>query len=193
MLSRLYQWTLAMAARPGALWLLAMVAFAESSFFPIPPDVILIPMVLAARRRAWRIAAVCTTASVAGGMAGYGIGYFVYQTVGRPLVEAFGGGDAFALFQSQYNAWGLWIVFAAGLTPLPYKVFTVLSGLTHLDPGLFVLGSAASRGLRFFAVAALLRAFGEAIRRFVEDNLNLAATVFVAVLAGGFLVIRFGL
>ena len=193
MLSRLYEWILAMAARPGALWLLALVAFAESSFFPIPPDVMLIPMVLAARRRAWLIAAVCTAASVAGGMAGYGIGYFLYQAVGRPLGEAFGGGDAFALVQSQYNAWGLWLVFAAGLTPLPYKVFTVLSGLTHLELGLFLLGSTVSRGLRFFAVAALLWAFGESIRRFVEHHLKLAASVFVAVLAGGFLVIRFGL
>jgi membrane protein YqaA with SNARE-associated domain len=191
LLTRLYNWTMGLAAHPGALWALTLVAFAESSFFPIPPDVLLIPMVLAARRRAWLIAAVCTAASVAGGLAGYGIGYFLYDAIGRPLVDLFGGGHAFELFRANYNEWGLWIVFTAGLTPLPYKVFTILSGVTQLDLGLFTLGSGISRGLRFFLEVLLLWYVGEPIRAFVEGNLKVVTTVFVVLLLGSFLVLRY--
>ena len=191
MIERLYKWTMGLAAQPGALWALALVAFAESSFFPIPPDVLLIPMVLAARARAWVVAGVCTAASVAGGIAGYGIGFFLYDTVGRPLVDLFGGGHAFELFRENYNEWGLWIVFTAGLTPLPYKVFTILSGVTQLDIGLFTLGSGISRGLRFFLEALLLWYVGEPIRAFVEGNLMVVTTVFLVLLIGSFLALRY--
>ncbi len=189
MLRRLYDWTMGLAAHRNALALLALVAFVESSVFPIPPDVLLVPMVLAARARAWRIALVCTLASVAGGLAGYGIGYFAFETVGRPLVEFYGGGDAFASFRDTYNAWGLWIVFTAGLTPLPYKVFTIASGVTQLDPTIFVVGSVLSRGLRFFGVTAILWRYGEPLRAFVENHLGKVTTAFAVLLVGGFVLI----
>ena len=142
MLRRLYDETMALAARRHALLFLAAVAFVESSVFPIPPDVLLVPMVLAASARAWRIAAVCTAASVAGGLAGYGIGYFLFEIVGRALIEFYGYTEVFAGFRDSYNEWGLLIVFAAGLTPLPYKVFTIASGVTGLNVAVFVVGSA---------------------------------------------------
>ena len=188
MLRRLYDETMALAAHRHALLLLAAVAFVESSVFPIPPDVLLVPMVLAARARAWRIAAVCTAASVAGGLAGYGIGYFLFESVGRPLLEFYGHTEAFVSFRDTYNAWGLWIVFAAGLTPLPYKVFTIASGVTGLNVAVFVLGSVLSRGLRFFVVAGLLWYFGPPIRSFVERHLGKLAAAFLLLLVGGFVV-----
>ncbi len=191
MLRRLYDWTMGLAGHRHALAGLAVVSFVESSVFPIPPDVLLIPMVLAAPTRAWRIALVCTVASVAGGLAGYGIGLFLFDTVGRPLVEFYGATDAFGQFQAAYNEWGAWIVGGAGLTPFPYKVITILSGVTELDVTVFTVASAASRGLRFFAEAALLWHFGQPIRAFVEGNLGLLTTVFFVVLIGGFALVRF--
>lgn len=190
MLKRLYDWTMGLAARRHALSFLAFVSFIESSVFPIPPDILLLPMVLAARNRAWLIALVCTVASVAGGLAGYGIGYFLFETVGRPLLEFYGYMDKFAVFQTWYVAWGLWIVFAAGLTPLPYKVFTIASGVAGLDITVFLLGSVLSRGLRFFVEAALLWRFGEPIRDFIERHLGKLAVAFVVLLFGGFVAIK---
>ncbi len=190
MLRRLYDWTMGLAAHRNALALLALVAFVESSVFPIPPDVLLVPMVLAARARAWRIALVCTVASVAGGIAGYGIGYFAFETVGRPLVEFYGAVDAYGSFRDYYNEWGLWIVFTAGLTPLPYKVFTIASGVTQLDPTIFVVGSVLSRGLRFFGVTAILWRYGEPLRAFVENHLGKVTTAFAVLLVGGFVLIQ---
>tara|TARA_A100001037_G_scaffold110729_1_gene100972 strand:+ start:8228 stop:8809 length:582 start_codon:yes stop_codon:yes gene_type:complete len=190
-LQRLYDWTLSLAAHRRAVPALALVSFTESSFFPIPPDVMLIPMVLAARARAFLIAAVCTISSVLGGIAGYAIGFFLYETIGRPLLNFYGYADRFADFQAQYNEWGLLIVFAAGLTPLPYKVFTIASGVTGLGLVPFIAGSLISRGLRFYAVAFLLWRFGPPIRTFVEDNLKIVATVFVITLFAGFVVLRY--
>ena len=189
MLRRLYDWTMGLAAHRHALALLALVAFVESSVFPIPPDVLLVPLVLAARARAWRIALVCTIASVAGGVAGYGIGYFAFEAVGRPIVEIYGAVDAYESFRDAYNEWGLWIVFTAGLTPLPYKVFTIASGVTQLDPTIFVLGSVLSRGLRFFVVTAILWRYGEPLRAFVENHLGKVTAAFAVLLVGGFLLI----
>ncbi len=190
MLKRLYDWTMELAGHRYALPFLAVVSFAESSVFPIPPDVMLIPMVLAAPTRAWLIAGVCTAASVLGGLAGYGIGYFLFDAVGRPLVEFYGHMAAFDDFQQTYNAWGLWIVFAAGLTPLPYKVFTIASGVTQLDVTIFVVGSILSRGLRFAVVAALLWRFGSPIRAFIEQHLGKVTAAFVVSLVGGFVLLK---
>ena len=190
-LKRLYDWTLSLAAHRHAVPALAVVSFAESSFFPIPPDVMLIPMVLAARVRAFFIAAVCTVSSVLGGIAGYAIGFFLYETMGRSVLAFYGYSERFADFQSQYNEWGLLIVFAAGLTPLPYKVFTIASGVTGLGLLPFIAGSSISRGLRFFAVAILLWRYGPPIRTFVEENLRIVATVFVVTLFAGFVILRF--
>ena len=156
MLRGLYDWTMDLASRPNAIWALAAIAFVESSVFPIPPDILLIPMALAARDRAWRYAAICTVASVVGGTFGYAIGALLYDAVGQPILQFYGYADKFHEFTARYNEWGAWIVFIAGVTPFPYKVITIASGVTHLDLGVFTLASVASRGLRFFVVAALL-------------------------------------
>ena len=180
-----------LAAHPRALWLLALVSFTESSFFPIPPDVMLIPLVLAAPTRAWRIAAVCTVASALGGGFGYLIGMGAFEVAGRPLLEFYGYLHQYEEFQALYGEWGIWIVSAGGFTPLPYKVITITSGVMQLDFATFMLVSVVSRGLRFFIVAAVLWYFGEPIRRFIEANLGFLATLFFAMLLGGFVVIRF--
>lgn len=191
MLQRLYDWTMRLAAHPHALWALAMISFIESSVFPIPPDVLLIPMVLAARERAWVIAGVCTIASVLGGMAGYGIGYFLFVEIGQPVLEFYGYIDKFEEFQARYNEWGAWIVAGAGFTPFPYKVITITSGVTQLDFWVFNIASVLSRGARFFLVAGLLWYFGPPIRVFIEKNLGLLTVVFFALLFGGFLAAKY--
>jgi len=187
----LYDWTMGLAGYRHALWALAFVSFIESSVFPIPPDVMLIPMILAAREKAWKIAAVCTLASVLGGAAGYGIGLFAYETVGARILEAFGYLAKFAEFQETYNEWGAWAVFIAGVTPFPYKVITITSGVTQLDFVIFMISSVLARGLRFFVVAALLWQFGPPIRDFIEKRLGLMFTLFVVLLVGGFVAIRY--
>ncbi|WP_328587490.1 YqaA family protein [Algihabitans albus] len=187
----LYDWTMAQAERRYALSVLFAVSFIESSVFPIPPDVLLIPMVLAARDRAWLIAGVCTVASVLGGVAGYAIGYYFYTGIGEPILEFYGYIDRFEAFAESYNEWGAWIVAGAGFTPFPYKLITIASGVTQLDIGTFMIASVVSRGGRFFLVAALLWWFGQPIRRFIENNLPLLTWLFFALLLGGFLVARF--
>lgn len=188
MLRRLYDWTMGLAGHRHAEPALAAVSFIESSVFPVPPDVMLIPMVLARRDRAWRIALVCTAASVLGGLAGYAIGLFAFEAVGRPVLEFYGYAPRFAEFQDKYNAWGAWVVFFAGLTPFPYKVITILSGVTALDILVFTVSSLVARGLRFYVVAGLLWYFGEPIRTFIERRLGLLFTVFSVLLVGGFAV-----
>ena len=191
MLRRLYDWTLDLAAHRNALWALAFVSFVESSVFPIPPDVILIPMVLAARDRAWLIAGVCTIASVAGGIAGYGIGSLLFDQIGKPILDFYHHSHKFAQFQKAYNDWGAWAVFIAGVTPFPYKVITILSGVTNLDITVFTISSVLARGLRFFLVAWLLWQFGAPIRALIERRLGLLFTLFVVILLGGFVVVKF--
>ncbi len=193
MLRRLYDWVMGLAARRDAVWALAAIAFIESSVFPIPPDVLLIPMVLAARDRAWRYAAVCTIASVLGGMLGYAIGYFLFETVGSPILDFYGYAARFDSFSARYNEWGAWIVFIAGVTPFPYKVITIASGVTQLDPVVFSVASVTARGLRFFVVAALLWWVGPPIRDFIERRLGLVTIVFCVLLAGGFIAARYAL
>jgi membrane protein YqaA with SNARE-associated domain len=190
-LQRTYDWVMSLSARRDAIWALAAISFIESSFFPIPPDVLLIPMVLAARTQWFRIALVCTVASVIGGMFGYAIGYFLYESIGRPLLEFYGYAEKFTQFQGRYNVWGAWIVFVAGVTPFPYKVITIASGVTQLDLATFTVASVLARGLRFFLVAALLWWIGPPIRAFIERRLGLVFTVFVVLLIGGFVAIRY--
>lgn len=181
------------AAHRNARKALAGLSFAESSFFPIPPDVLLIPMVLAERRRAFEIAALCTIASVLGGALGYAIGAFLYDTVGQWIVDLYHLQDKMEAFKAQYRDWGILIILLAGFTPIPYKVFTITSGLLAYDFGLFMLLSAIGRGGRFFLLAALLYYFGEPIRGFIERRLEIL-TAGVAVLAvAGFVLVRYGL
>jgi len=169
---------------------LAAVSFIESSVFPIPPDIMLIPMVLADRTKAFRIALVCTLASVLGGFLGYAIGVFLFEEVGKPMLEFYGYGAKFDVFQAKYNDWGAWAVFIAGVTPFPYKVITILSGVTSLNLGIFFIASVAARGLRFFLVAALLWKFGEPIQVFIEKYLGLLFVAFCVLLIGGFVLIK---
>lgn len=191
MIRSLYDWTMRAAAHKNAVPSLFGVSFVESSFFPIPPDVMLIPMVLAERAKAWYFAAVATAGSVLGGVFGYLIGYFLFEAVAQPLLDIYGYGEKFAKFSGQYNDYGAWIVFFFGVTPFPYKVITIASGATGLNLFVFLLASIASRGLRFFAVAALLYFFGPPIRDFIEKRLGLVFTVFVVLLFGGFIAIRY--
>jgi membrane protein YqaA with SNARE-associated domain len=188
-LRRLYDWTLSLASNPHALWALAIVSFAESSFFPIPPDILLIPLVLARPSQAWLIAGVCTAASVVGGAFGYLIGWGLFEQVGRPVLEFYGQQDQFDRFATTYNEWGAWAVLIAGVTPFPYKIITILSGSTGLNFAVFMVASLIARALRFFVVAALLWKFGPPIRVFIEERLGLVFSLFVAALVGGFLVL----
>ncbi|MBT4739767.1 MAG: DedA family protein [Rhodospirillaceae bacterium] len=190
MIRRLYDWTLSLAGRKNALTLLAIVAFVESSIFPIPPDVLILPMVLAAREKAWKIAAVATVASVLGGLAGYAIGLFLFEAVGQPLVSFYGYTEDFTQFQALYQEWGAWIVFGAGLTPFPFKVITIASGVVALNPVVFVVAAILARGLRFYLVAALLWKYGPQIRSFIEKRLGLVTLLAFLLLIGGFAAIR---
>jgi membrane protein YqaA with SNARE-associated domain len=190
LLRRLYDWTLSLAATPYAMAALAVVSFVESSVFPIPPDVLLIPMVIAAPRRAFVIAGVCTLASVLGGAFGYFIGWGLFDQVGRPVLEFYGKDAYFGEFAARYNEWGAWAVLIAGVTPFPYKVITILSGATGLNFAIFMVASVIARGFRFFLVAALLWKFGAPIRDFIERRLGLMFTVFMAALIGGFAALR---
>lgn len=191
LIRRLYDWTLSLAAHRHAIWWLAAVSFVESSVFPIPPDALLIPMILAAREKAFRYALVCTIASVLGGLAGYGIGFFLFDTVGQPLVALYGAQDALAAVQSDFADNGWWIVLGGGMTPFPYKVVTIASGALSLDPLAFTAASVIGRGVRFFLVAALLWKFGAPIRDFIEKRLGLVVAVGFILLIGGFLLIKY--
>jgi membrane protein YqaA with SNARE-associated domain len=188
-LGQLYQRVLHLAGHRHATVALAGVSFAESSFFPIPPDIILIPMVLARRSKAFWIAAICTMASVLGGVFGYYIGYELYDLVGRPIIEFYHQTEKFNGLRDQYNKWGAWIVFVAGITPIPYKVFTIASGAANLDILVFILASFASRGLRFFGISLILYLFGEAMHKFIEKNLNKLLLLSLIFLFLGYLVI----
>ncbi|NCQ25541.1 MAG: cytochrome B [Rhodobacteraceae bacterium CG17_big_fil_post_rev_8_21_14_2_50_63_15] len=191
MLSRIYNWTLRMAEHRQALWVLAAVSFIESSVFPIPPDVLMIPMILARPSRAWLIATVALVASVLGGLLGYAIGAFAYEEIGLPILNALGKGDAMAAFSTRFNDFGFWAVLTAGVTPFPYKVITIMSGWTGMPLATFMATSLLARAIRFFLVAALLWKFGAPIRDFIERRLGLLMIVFVVLLFGGFYLTRF--
>ncbi|MEP4198189.1 MAG: VTT domain-containing protein [Aliishimia sp.] len=180
-----------MADHPRALWVLAFVAFIESSVFPIPPDIIMIPMILAAPHRAFLIASVMLVSSVLGGLLGYGIGAFAFEAIGAPILEALGKDDAVAAFNTRFNDFGFWAVLTAGVTPFPYKVITIMSGWTSMPLGTFIATSILARGIRFFLVAALLWKFGEPIRDFIEKRLGLMFTLFILVLIGGVAAVSF--
>ena len=191
MLRKIYTWTMDLADHPHAIWWLAFVAFIESSVFPIPPDVLMIPMILARPSRAWLIALVALVASVLGGLLGYAIGAFFYDSIGQPILEAMGKGDAMEAFNTKFNDFGFWAVLGAGVTPFPFKVITIMSGWTSMPLGTFVATAILARAMRFFLVAALLWKFGTPIRDFIEKRLGLVFTVFIVLLFGGFLLVRY--
>jgi len=191
MLSSLYLWTMRQAARPNADRVLALVAFLESSLFPIPPDVMLVPMCLARREAAWRYALICTVASVLGGLLGYAIGYFLIETLGEWIIRAYGYGARLDAFQQAYQEWGVWIILVKGFTPIPYKLVTIASGAAHFSLAIFTLASIATRGARFFLIAGLLWRFGQPIQSFIERRLVLLTWIFLIGLIGGFVVVRY--
>ncbi|MEM6634917.1 MAG: YqaA family protein [Pseudomonadota bacterium] len=190
MIRALYDWTIRMAGHRHAMWVLAAVSFAESSFFPIPPDVLMIPMIIARPTHTFRIAAVCLFASVLGGLFGYFLGAVLFEQLGQPIFDFYGKGDAVAEFNARFNEWGAWAVLIAGVTPFPYKVITIMSGWTGLSLPVFIMSSIVARGLRFFIVAGLLWKFGPPIRSFIERRLGLMFTLFVVLLFGGFYLLR---
>ncbi|EDQ04047.1 hypothetical protein DSM14862_01272 [Sulfitobacter indolifex] len=190
MIRRLYDWTLGLAQHRHALWALAVVAFVESSFFPIPPDILMIPMIIARPNRAWLIAGVALLASVLGGLLGYAIGALAFESLGQPILASLGKADAMAEFSTRFNDMGFWAVLVAGVTPFPYKVITIMSGWTGMPLGIFIMTSILARGLRFFVVAGLLWRFGAPIRDFIERRLGLMFTLAVALLIGGFMVVK---
>jgi len=191
MLRALYDWTLSLAAHPRALWALAFVAFIEASVFPIPPDVLMVAMIIATPKRAFLIAGVAVLASVLGGLAGYAIGAFAFESIGRPVLEALGKADAVAAFNTRFNDLGFWSVLVAGVTPFPFKVITIMSGWTGLPLPTFLLTAIIARSLRFFFVAALLWRYGAPIRDFIERWLGLLSVLFILLLFLGFYAVRY--
>ncbi len=191
MIRRLYDWTLRSAESPHALFALIAISFAESSFFPVPPDILLIPMVLAQRKRAFILAAYCTVASVAGGVLGYAIGSLLYESVGKWIINLYGYANGVETFRQTYAEWGAWIILIKGLTPIPFKLVTIASGFSGYNFGLFVLLSIVTRGLRFFIFAGLLAYYGEPIRDFMEKRLEAVMLGLAAIIVSGFVIVKY--
>jgi membrane protein YqaA with SNARE-associated domain len=185
MLRRLYDWFIAAAEKPHAPWTMGAVSFAESSFFPIPPDVMLIPIALARPDKAYYYATICTITSVAGGIVGYLIGALLYDSVGGWLIALYGYGDKVEAFRAAYAQWGAWIILLKGFTPIPYKLVTITSGFAGYNFLLFVVFSIITRGGRFFLLAFLLHRYGPQARAMIEERLTLWTTIFAVVLIGG--------
>jgi membrane protein YqaA with SNARE-associated domain len=191
MLRRLYEWTLSLAARPSAAYALGAVSFAESSFFPVPPDVMLVPMVLARPARAWLYALVCTLTSVAGGLAGYAIGALLYDSVGAWLFSLYSLTEGAEAFRAAYAHYGHWVILLKGLTPIPFKLVTITSGFAGYDLFWFTLLSLITRGARFFVLAALLGRYGALIKSVLDRHLNLVLALLVLAIVGGFAAFRY--
>ena len=191
MIRKLYDWVLGLAESRYAVPALAVVSFAESSFFPIPPDIMLIPMILAAPHRAFYFAMVATVSSVIGGFLGYAIGFYAFDAIGIPVLTFYGAMDKYVELQYLYEQWGAWLIIIKGATPIPYKLVTIASGAFHFDLLTFTVSSVISRGIRFFLVAALLWKFGAPIRDFIEKRLSLVFSAFMLLLVGGFLALKY--
>ena len=188
MLRKLYNWCINAAGKPHAAWILGAVSFTESSFFPVPPDTMLVPMALARPDRAYYYAAVCTIASVLGGILGYAIGAYLYESVGLWLISLYGYGDKVEAFREAYARWGSWIILIKGATPIPYKIVTITSGFAGYNFFLFVLLSMITRGARFYLTALLLSRYGPQAREAIEKRLGFWFTVFLVALIGGIIV-----
>lgn len=188
---RLYDWMMQAAGHRRAPQALFWVSFIESSIFPIPPDVMLIPMVLRERLKAWAYATLCTVGSVLGGIAGYAIGYYLLEYIGQPVIKLYGLESKWGQLSEWFKEWGVWVLLIKGPTPFPYKVLTIFAGAMHMNIWAFIFASILSRAMRFYLVAALLYWYGEPIREFIEKRLNLLATLLVVGLVGGFVAIRY--
>ncbi|MCU0819440.1 MAG: DedA family protein [Beijerinckiaceae bacterium] len=191
MFKRLYDWTLSLAASRRAPQALAVVSFTESSFFPVPPDVMLVPMVMAKPEKAWNYALICTIASVLGALLGYAIGALLYDTLGAWLIRLYGYGDKMENFRQLYQEHGHWIILIKGLTPIPFKIVTIASGLAGYDLLMFVLLCLVTRAGRFYIVAGVLNRFGAPIRTLLEKNLTLVGVVTLVAIIGGFVAVKY--
>ncbi|PIE34237.1 cytochrome B [candidate division KSB3 bacterium] len=191
MIRRLYDWVLHWAETPYGVPALFLLAFAESSFFPVPPDVLLIALAISIPARAFRFAFVCSLGSVLGGILGYSIGFEFYDLIGKPIIEFYHGQEKFEEIRQLYDQYGTWAVFIAGLTPIPYKVFTIASGVFNFKFVTFMLASIVSRSLRFFAVSALIWFFGPKIKHFIDKYFNLLVMAFTIALIGGFVLLKY--
>ncbi len=191
MLKKSYNWIMAHAGTSKARWMLVAVSFAESSFFPLPPDPLYMAMILARVEDAWKLAFICTASSVIGGILGYYIGYALYESVGEWIIETYHMQSAFDKFQDSFNKWGFWIIAAKGLTPIPYKVVTIFSGVAKLDMGIFLAASVVARSFRFYMVAAVLRYAGPQLRLYIEKNLGLITSVVLIVILLGFVLLAY--
>jgi membrane protein YqaA with SNARE-associated domain len=189
MLRRLYDWCIAAADKPYAVWILGFVSFAESSFFPVPPDVMLIPMALAQPRKAWLFALVCTITSVVGGVLGYAIGALLYDSIGGWIIQLYGYGNKMDAFRSSYAEWGALIILVKGLTPIPYKLVTISLGFAGYNLFLFIVLSIITRGARFFLLAFLLNRYGPQAREIIEKRLGFWVTIGAIGLVLGFVVV----
>lgn len=185
---RLYDWAMAAAHKPHAMWTMGAISFAESSFFPVPPDVMLIPMALARPERAYAMAAWCTATSVAGGVAGYAIGALLYDSVGAWLMNVYGVRENIETFRAAYAEWGAWIILGKGVTPIPYKIVTITAGFAGYNLGFFIFFSIIARGIRFFLLAFLLHRYGVRARYFIEKRLGLWVTLGAAVVVIGIVI-----
>lgn len=190
-LRRLYDWTIHWADTKYALPALIILSFTESSFFPIPPDVLLLAMCFTKPKKWFLYAFWCTVASAVGGVFGWLIGWGLYESVGKPIVEFYSGGEKMAAAQALYDEWGAVAVLVAAITPIPYKIFTIASGVFHYSPWSLFVFSLVGRGIRFFAVALLIRFFGVRIRKFLEKHFEWASFVFVILAVLGFLALKF--
>src|SRR6056300_578037 len=190
LLKSLYTWTLNEAEHKYSSWILSIVSFAESSFFPIPPDILLIPMIIAKRVKAWTYAFICTLSSVLGGVVGYAIGYFFYNSIGVLIVDTYHLSNSFSVFENYYNEYGMLIVLGAGFTPFPFKFITIASGVFNLNIFLFIITAIIARGLRFYLLAGLLFIFGEKIKILIDKYFNLLAILFFILLVGSVLLIK---
>lgn len=190
-LRRLYNWTMRMAAGRHRWWVLGGVSFAESSFFPLPPDLFLVPMVLADRRKAFLLAAWCTLTSVLGGLLGYAIGAFLMDTIGQWVVHLYGLQHGVEEFKASYAEYGAWVILLKGLTPIPYKLVTIVSGIAAYSLPMFIILSVITRGARFFLVAGLIYAFGEPVRHFIEKRLEWVMLGVLAAIVLGFVIAAF--
>ena len=190
-LRSIYNWTLSKAEHKYSAWILSLVSFAESSFFPIPPDILLIPMVIAKRVKAWTYAFICTFSSVLGGVAGYAIGYFFYNSIGIIIINTYHLSNSFGAFENYYKEYGILIVLGAGFTPFPFKFITIASGVFNLNILLFITTTIIARGLRFYLIAGLLFVFGEKIKVLIDKYFNILAILFFILLIGSVLLIKF--
>ncbi len=191
MLRPLYNRILQLSARKDAVWWMAAVSFAESSFFPLPPDVMLVPMCLSEPKKLWRYTNICALASLIGGMFGYAVGYYLFESIGRLIIDFYNAQDSFQRFQDMFAEFGPWFLILKGVTPIPYKLLTITAGFAHLDLTVFVLCSIVARFSRFYMIAILLHFYGPQVRDIIEKRLMLVTTVLLVIVIGGLLSFKF--